>query len=244
MKRTKVAKRSVEFKHKPLSKLAEFPFDSKILLGIAIPLVLICALVVASNIGTLAVEKETVSSVKLSSLIYDSTDYRAQRPSPVHVQTLTLTNSLFLPKTYELPELVPCISGATSTSYDSRLSLFYVPSDEKIQTDSYVPIVYDFGLSMERNSYYSYYSYNKVKSVEVPAKGKKEVKVFVTPAGVYQLNKTPGAYSAASQLLLIDVSEKKAMDYYSAYNSRSGDYCSYLISASATSVSDGLRIDK
>lgn len=196
-----------------VSKPVELSFDSKVLLGVIIPVLAILGLIIVSNVGTLTVKKETLSSVKISSLIYDTSNYNAPRPAPVNVQTWTITNNFILPKKYELPKLVACLDGRVSTydTYEPSLSVFYVPLDEKVapDTSSYIPIVYDFGLTSAENRYYSYYGYKSIGSIDVPPKSAKTVKVFVSSGGVYKLNNQKAdAYKDVINLALYDVSDK------------------------------------
>ena len=216
-KKIEIKKRGTKPKHEPLHRLAELPLDSKMLLGILIPLLVIVVLVVLSSLSVgFSVSKDTVNGVRLNQLLYDTYDYNAPRPPYVHVQTITIANDYILPKKYELPRIAACLNG-TSTSF----RVIYVSSDFKPGATTSVPILSDLAdVAKMGQSYYYYDSYGydtRIEDVDVSAKGKKEIRIYVEPQGVYQLSTKWGQYYSAASFILVEVPEKPRR-YYSYYD--------------------------
>ena len=173
----------------------------KLIFGIFIPLVVIISLVFLSGIDIgFSIEKETEKFVQFNSLF--TNQYGAKNSIPV--QTITITNDFFMSKRFELPKLTVCLSDKEGLKQRQNLQVKY--SEGKYSKGSDVPIFSDL--------VYGYSSYSSAQGVDIPANGKKQVKILVEPLYI------GNAYSYADydELLLIQPKGNKPYSYSSCYN--------------------------
>ena len=183
-------------------------FDSKVILGIAVPLFIIVLLVLISSIGAgFSVSTETTESLAIKDLFYNSRNYSySALPPYALVQTITVTNDNLLPRRYELPKLVACLKGKTQSEaiIQQSMDVVYVPADKATKIKS-VPIVDDIAGVSYSNVYFNNYNrYDTLESVEVPLKGSKQVNVYVVPKGLYDYDPAISEYGRAEELVLVE----------------------------------------
>lgn len=171
-------------------------------LGIFLPLALIISLVVLSTVNSgFSINKEDVQSIQFNALFVGKDAPR----NTILLQTITIANDFFLPKKYELPRLIVCLSDKDGAKEATNLQVKY--NEGSYTRGSDVPIFDEIFLD--------YNSYSK-QSVELPANSKKQVKVLVEAKYLYNYETEIQSYKDYDELLLI---QKKSTTYY--YNSYS-----------------------
>jgi hypothetical protein len=145
----------------------------KFVFAISIPIIVLLSLVIfsSSKIGFSA-ERESPATLKLSDVVtnqYDN-DYK------VLVQTITLKNSFFLPRKYDLPNLAVCLNDKDGIRQRAYLQFKF--DEAEFSRRNGFPIIGDF---------YSSGAYSRVQEqhIEVPANAKKLVKVRAQPKYFY-----------------------------------------------------------
>jgi len=131
--------------------------NRKVLFGILLPLAVIIAIIVMNSGGAVRVDKKSVTSVSEESL------FKGTSTSLITLQTITMENSHYLAKSVELPPIVACLNDKEGVEARRTLNVRY---SEK-------------GLDADKSLYDDFYtSSSKRQFFEVPAYGKKEVKIL------------------------------------------------------------------
>lgn len=171
----------------------------KLLLGIFVPLIVAVALVILSSINIgLSVEVETEKSVQFNSLF----TYQYDQKDNVLIQTITIDNDYFLPRKFELPVIIACLNVKEGLSRRTDMQVKY--SEGKYASGSDIPFFQDL--------FYDSYSYRSpAQSIEIPANGKKQLKVLVVPKYVY--SDQIDSYKGYDELLLVQSKEKRGYAY-------------------------------
>lgn len=182
----------------------------KLLLGIFLPLVLIIVLVILSTARMgFSVATEMVKSIQFNDLF-------VVHNSPANarlLQTITITNDFFLPRKYELPELIVCLSDTEGIKGPTSLQVKY--AEGSYSRGSNAPFFDE--IFLDYNSYYR-------QSIELPAKSKKQVKVLVEPQYLYAEIQSFKEYD---ELLLIHSKSNK--NYYGSCSDLAGEELSTAI---------------
>ena len=196
----------------------------KLIVGIIVPVLIILSLVFlsSSNIG-FSIEKETEKFIKFDSLFTTQSSYQAKGSIPI--QTITLKNDYFLGKRFDLPRLIACLNDKESKKQRESLTIRY--SEGNYEPSSDIPIFSELS--------YDYYSNSAQQNVQIPAKGKKQIKILLEPKYVYNYNNENylESYKEYDEVLLVEAKRNSEYSYYS-YNS-----CSDLDS---TQLDDAVHI--
>ncbi|MBI2652793.1 hypothetical protein HYX00_04980 [Candidatus Woesearchaeota archaeon] len=146
--------------------------------------------------------KETEKSVKFNSLVTIDNQPRSNIP----VQTITLKNDFFIPKRFDLPKMIACLNDKESVKRRENLNVRY--SEGRYSSGSDIPLFSDL--------YYDSYSYS-AQNVEIPANGKKQVKILLEPKYVYNYNNQNqnlfDSYKDFDEVLLIQSKNKGRYSY-------------------------------
>lgn len=178
----------------------------KFLFGIVIPLIIVVLLVAVGSTGIgFSVRKQAEQSVDYHTLV-------AAQES-VLVQTITLTNTFFIPKRYELPGIILCLNDKDGAKPRKELGVSY--SEVSRRLDSPTPIL--DGLFFD-------YEYSVKQGIDIPSKNVKEVKVFAH-LNAFSYDDAE-SYSGYDEVLLV-VMEGNRKQSYGFY----GDACERLESS-------------
>ncbi len=100
----------------------------KLALGVFLPLILILFLAIASSSQAgFSVETELAPSINKSSLLTDSNTPR----NNVHVKTISIDNDFFMPRTYELPQILLCLEDSQNRVEREQLTFSYSESSTR-----------------------------------------------------------------------------------------------------------------
>lgn len=173
----------------------------KLLIGIVIPLILIIGLVIVNTAGIgFSIQQEAVKEIAWNVLIQNQSP---QNPLPI--QTITLQNDFFIPKRYTLPFVIACLKDIHGEKAPIDIEVKY--SQMPYASDGSTPLLDEIFFDM---------SFISKQSIEVPAYGKKQVKLYLTPKYVYA-DEDINRYKGYEALIVIDYPEKKGSYYYSSY---------------------------
>ena len=179
----------------------------KLILGIFVPLVVVISLIVVSslNIG-FSMEIKTAESISYNTLFLQQNHVK----DSVALRDITITNDYFLAKRIKLPSLVVCLNDKEGIKPKENLQARY---NEGISYPSSENRIFEASMMNSISSdYYGYYGMS-VKTIEIPAHNKKQVKALVEPKILYDYNynyQDLNSYREYDELLLI---ETKDSDY-------------------------------
>ena len=163
-------------------------------------------LVVISSIGPgFEVQANTVNSLEFSKLNSSNSNER------IVIQDITITNSYFLPRAYDLPRLKACLYDQDGNVKGDSIGLSY---GESVQKSS----PFKLGMMADVASYSRYYYLDYAtasRRVEVAPGGTTKVQLLLTPKYYYDYYNRDSGYSAYDELLLIDTAKIDDPDQYS-----------------------------
>ena len=167
----------------------------KLIVGIVLPLAVIIALVgLTTSSSGIVISSEAVPSVLFDEVLTNETVWQRH----VQVMTLHLENSFFMAKKAQLPPLMICANDREDKLDRHNIPIQY--SEGIYNSRSYDPI---FGDPM-------YYSYDRAPYVEVPAKGKKEVRIYANAVQFYRGKD----FQEYDELLIIESQKKNKQGNY------------------------------
>jgi hypothetical protein len=194
---------------------------ARTIFGIGLPILISLVLIVLSLSGSgFAVDVQPVESVKFDSLFTEE----KKVGNSVLIETITVTNDYFMPRRYEIPNLVACLHDNEDEMELITLGVDF--SGVSTRSGSLASGVADIFVES---------SYEK--SVELEAHSVKTMDAHLNWKSYYNYNKELDDYRSYDELVVIESKEKRKGRYYYSYMASS--YCDEL---SDDELNEGVRI--
>jgi len=162
----------------------------KVIFGIILPLSIIVLLIIisTSNIGY-SIYKESARNIEIKEILVD----HRSKVEKIPLQTITITNDLFLPRKYELPTMIACLYDKQGIKKTEEIEVFYNKRTNDIDSD--FPIFDEIFFMPQRDS-----KQNK----EVSAFSKTQIRLMIQKKYIVLYHDSIDSYMEYDELLLIE----------------------------------------